>query len=104
MAKVLFVISPIIASTSFTTIELSIIPTSDHSANFFLITFGLIFPVVPRTSPKVNFIASITLALVPICPCIKEKNIAVSKFLVCVIKDKTVLLNCAVVLAANINL
>ena len=35
------------------------------------------------------------------CPCIKEKNIAVSKFLVCVIKDKTVLLNCAVVLAAR---
>ncbi len=45
--------------------------------------------------------ASSTLAWAPMCPCINEKNIAVSKFLVCVIKDKTVLLNCAVVLAAR---
>ena len=32
-----------------------------------------------KSSPKTNFIASKTLALVPMCPYITEKNMAVSK-------------------------
>ena len=79
LAQRLDTISPITASTSPATTELSVTPYFKYSVSFLFITKGLIFPPTPTTSPKVIFIASSTLACEPMCPFNKEKKAAVSK-------------------------